>query len=199
MRIFLSHNKADKAVARLLGAHLVLAGVDPWFDEWEIQAGDSIPGKLNEGLAEFDVFILLWSKNAARSNWVRRELELAIYRVVQLKGRAVPCLLDNTLLPALLQDIRGEDFTKPAQAIPMLVDSLLGFRSRRDRLMAIQEVLNEMEVNWFVSPGCAPVICCPKCGDENTIENWEQWDYERDDRYLGLRCTACDWSDGGEV
>lgn len=47
MRSFLSYNKADNEVARSIGAHMVLAGIDVWFDEWEIQAGDSIPGKLN--------------------------------------------------------------------------------------------------------------------------------------------------------
>ena len=68
MRCFLSHNKADKPVARNIGAHLTLVGMDVWFDEWELQAGDSIPGKSNSELEAFDVFILGWSANANRSN-----------------------------------------------------------------------------------------------------------------------------------
>lgn len=59
MRCFLSHNKADKSIARAIGAHLTLSSLDVWFDDWEIRAGDSIPGKLNEALAGFDAFILL--------------------------------------------------------------------------------------------------------------------------------------------
>ena len=43
MRCFLSHNMANKQVARSVGAHLTLSGIDVWFDEWEILAGDSIP------------------------------------------------------------------------------------------------------------------------------------------------------------
>ena len=78
MRCFLSYNKADKEVARSIGAHMALIGIEPWFDEWEIQAGDSIPGKLNEGLVAFDAFVLLWSANANRSNWVRQELHTAV-------------------------------------------------------------------------------------------------------------------------
>ncbi len=77
MRCFLSHNTVDKDRARSVGAHLTLSGVDVWFDEWEIQASDSIPGKLNEGLAAFDAFVILWSANANRSNWVRQELHTA--------------------------------------------------------------------------------------------------------------------------
>ncbi|MBV9613321.1 MAG: toll/interleukin-1 receptor domain-containing protein [Acidobacteriaceae bacterium] len=53
MRCFLSHNKADKPIARSIGSHLQLSGIEVWFDEWEIRAGDSIPGKLNDGLAAF--------------------------------------------------------------------------------------------------------------------------------------------------
>ena len=53
-RVFLSYNAGDVAVARSDGAHLTLAGVEVWFDEWRIKAGDSIPGRLNEGLEGFD-------------------------------------------------------------------------------------------------------------------------------------------------
>lgn len=107
MRIFLSHNKGDKDSARALGAALVLSGADVWFDEWEIKAGDSIPGKLNEGLKDFDVFLLLWSKKSSKSNWVCRELESAIHHVIEAaKGSVVPCFLDDTPLPALLIEFR---------------------------------------------------------------------------------------------
>ena len=74
-RVFLSYNRADVAVARSVGAHLALAGVKVWFDEWNIKAGDSIPGRLNEGLQGFDAFVILWSERASRSAWVRQETE----------------------------------------------------------------------------------------------------------------------------
>src|SRR5437870_343650 len=105
MRCFLSHNVVDKEVARSIGAHLVLTGVDVWFDEWEIEAGDSIPGKLDEGLAAFDAFILLWSANANRSKWVRQELHSAIMRALQEgSAKIIPCMLDETPLPPLIAD-----------------------------------------------------------------------------------------------
>lgn len=59
VQFFLSHNRADKPAARALGTRLVLAGGEVWFDEWDVKPGDSIPGKLNDGLASFDVFVLL--------------------------------------------------------------------------------------------------------------------------------------------
>jgi hypothetical protein len=200
MRIFLSHNRADKEVARALGGYLFLAGADVWLDEWEIRAGDSIPGKLNEGLAEFDVFILLWSVNAARSNWVRREFESAIHRVVETgRARVVPCLLDDTPLPSLLRDIRGEDLRDPKEGFSRLVDDLFGFRNRKDRLLAIQDALIDMNRSLSLGLGYSVFICCPRCGGEESLKGWEAFDDERDARYDGLRCTACRWEEGGEV
>ena len=59
MHVFLSHNWKDKDIARRLGAQFRLAGADVWFDEWEVRAGDSIPGKVNEGLGAVDTVVLL--------------------------------------------------------------------------------------------------------------------------------------------
>lgn len=200
MRVFLSHNKRDKDVARRLGAHLVLAGADVWFDEWEVAAGDSIIGKLNEGLADFDVFVLLWSIHAQRSDWVRRELEAAIHRtIVTRSAKVIPCLLDDTPLPPLLKDLRHVDFGDPGAAIDPLVGDLMGLSSRGARLKAIQAALNEMDLQWHFVPTMPPLLCCPSCGRTDSIEPWSATDDRRGDSYAGLRCKHCGWEDGGEL
>jgi hypothetical protein len=101
---FLSHNRADKEVARQLGAQLTLAGAYVWFDDWEVRAGDSIPGKVNDALASVDTLIVVWSANAQGSEWVRAELETAIARALEDHTFRVVCVrLDETSLPALLR------------------------------------------------------------------------------------------------
>ena len=64
-RVFLSYNDADVAIARSVGAHLTLAGVEVWFDEWRIKAGDSIPGRLDERPEGFDLSQSAWRSLAA--------------------------------------------------------------------------------------------------------------------------------------
>ena len=59
--MFLSHNSANKAYASRVAAALQLLGANVWFDAWKIRPGDSIPAAINQGLADFDVFVLLWS------------------------------------------------------------------------------------------------------------------------------------------
>jgi TIR domain len=60
---------------------------------------------LNSGLEAFDAFILVWSTNANRSNWVRQEHHSAIMRSVQDNtAKIIPCMLDETPLPPLIAD-----------------------------------------------------------------------------------------------
>ncbi|MGH9681208.1 MAG: toll/interleukin-1 receptor domain-containing protein, partial [Candidatus Acidiferrales bacterium] len=159
----------------------------------------SIPGKLNEGLADFDAFILIWSERAARSNWVRRELESAIHRVIEAGiGRVIPCCLDDTPLPPLIRDIRAENIRDPRGDIPLLVDSVLGFRARKDRLLAIQQAIDEMDFDWCAGRTFGPMICCPTCGAEKSLTVSDATD-KRGDLYEVLRCKACGWSDANEI
>lgn len=199
MHVFLSYNQAEEETARRLGVHLNLVGVDVWFDEWEIHAGDSIPGKLNEGLATFDTFILLWSKNAERSSWVRSELESAIQRGIKERNvRIIPLKLDATELPTLLQPLKWIDLS--STSIPEVVREIMGFSNERDRIRAIQDVLEsaQIEVDYF--HGYGAIVGCPQCGAGlGAIEAWSATDYERYDQYAGARCRECGWDGGGEV
>ena len=200
MRCFLSYNKADKEIARSVGAHITLNGMDVWFDEWEIQAGDSIPGKLNEALAAFEAYILIWSCNANQSNWVRQELHTAIMKATtDGTARIIPCVLDRTPLPPLISDRRYVDFADTHVGIAELLGALTGTRTRQQRLLAIQRALEEMDVQWIQHPCLPPMVCCPRCGETETLKSWERRDPRRDDTYAGMYCTKCHWSNGGEI
>jgi len=199
-RVFLSYNKADVDVARSVGAHLALAGVDVWFDEWAIKAGDSIPGRLNEGLRAFNAFLLLWSAKASRSKWVRQELNSAVMRAVKKRtARVIPCRLDLTPLPPLVEDRKAIDFSDRQRGIEILLAELVGNRSRRDRLLALQHVLSDLDVTWHDNPAVNPILCCPHCGEEQRIEGWNEYARTHEGHYAGLRCLNCGWEDGGEV
>jgi hypothetical protein len=196
--VFLSYNHADKEDARAIAAHLKLTGAEVWIDEWEVRAGDSIPGKLNEGLSAFDIFVLVWSESAARSNWVRDELQSAIKRGIDDETiRIIPVLIDRTPLPPLLSHLR---YLRVDESVAKVVDEILGFANERSRTMAIQQTLDEAGIDVGDFPGYGPIVGCPSCGAGlKSIAGWSQTDYERDDVYAGARCTECGWSGGGEI
>ena len=199
MHIFLSHNAADKDLARRLGAQMRLSGADVWFDEWEIRAGDSIPGKVNDALETVDTVVLLWSADADRSKWVRAEFETALARGMEEGSlRVIPVLLDDTPLPALVRRIRWVDLRDDDES--RAVNEIMGFSTDQDRLLAIQQHLDEAGLQVAFFEGYGPVVCCPRCGaGVEHLRGWSAVDERRDDMYAGVECTKCGFNDGGEV
>jgi hypothetical protein len=196
---FLSHNRRDKSTARRLGAQLKLVGADVWFDDWEVRAGDSIPGKVNEALAKVDSVLLIWSANANRSAWVRAELETAITRAIEDQTfRVITVRLDDAPLPALLRPLKWVDLSD--RDVAEAVNEIMGFANDQDRLRAIQEVLDEAGIELRYFEGYGPVVCCPRCGaGVDRLRGWSEIDYARDDTYAGFKCLDCNFNDGGEI
>jgi hypothetical protein len=107
---FLSHNFADKPFVRRLGADLESRGCRVWLDENEIRVGESLRGRVEQGLNDCDVVLLVWSRAAAQSGWVDAELGAAFIRRVQSQATLIPLRLDDTPLPLIIQDIKYADF-----------------------------------------------------------------------------------------
>lgn len=59
--LFLSHSSADKTFVEKLAKDLEGVGVNVWFDKWEIKVGDSLTGKIEEGLQANDYLGLVLS------------------------------------------------------------------------------------------------------------------------------------------
>jgi hypothetical protein len=98
--IFLSHAHADKPVARRLAADLRNAGHSVWIDEGEIKIGDSLIGKIRDGLDQVDHVLAIISKTSVESEWVKKELEIASTREIDEKRVVLlPLLVDDVPLP----------------------------------------------------------------------------------------------------
>lgn len=198
MKVFISHNKEDKEIARLLAVALVEQGVDVWFDEWAIRPGDSITGGIEKGLTDADVFVLVWSGAAGKSNWVGTELRAYLRRRVDNATlRIIPVLLDNTKLPVLVADYRGFNM-KEGMSLETIVAQLTGNTSDIEIARRLQNRLMELTES-YASPGDPlPYLICPRCGS-GKLKRGEATDYERDDRYLTIQCEECKWTDATEI
>ncbi len=101
--IFISHSKEDKEIAEVIADYLRKTTTNKiWLDKWELQPGDSIGERISNALANCTVFILIWSKNAAKSNWVKQEFEAILQRIVTKKTKIIPILLDKTPAPLII-------------------------------------------------------------------------------------------------
>lgn len=79
--VFISHAAEDKdAVVDGLAQQLEVLGVDVWYDDDQIQLGDSLTGSLDEGLGETRNGVIVLSENFIDKNWPESELKALMQR-----------------------------------------------------------------------------------------------------------------------
>ena len=81
--VFLSHNHADKPFVRRLAWNLRFVGINVWLDEAEIDIGDSLIGKISEGIQSTDYVAACLSPDSVRSSWVTIELQMAMTKEIK--------------------------------------------------------------------------------------------------------------------
>lgn len=81
--VFISHASEDKeAVVRPLAAALVAEGLNVWFDEFELRIGDSLRRKIDQGLANSRVGLVVLSHSFIAKGWTNYELDGIVTRSV---------------------------------------------------------------------------------------------------------------------
>lgn len=108
--VFISHRDSDKARAEQLATEIRSAGHQVWLDSWEIQLGDSIIERIQEGLESSTYVFVCYSSSGITSPWMGREWMSSLAR--QLNGynvKVIPVLLTGGQPPAILADLRYAD------------------------------------------------------------------------------------------
>lgn len=110
-RVFVSHAGEDKPFVRKLVAALKGQNLNVWFDEGELQVGDSIVAGVSDGLKNTDYLVAILSKASMGSRWVQAELNATLMEELSGKGVTVlPVLIEDCELPTLLKDRVYVDF-----------------------------------------------------------------------------------------
>jgi hypothetical protein len=131
-RAFISYRKTKQSFAEALAARLLQEGLEPWFDEWQIVPGDSLPGKIEEAFETSTVFLPVLSEDYREGNWATAELETAIAKRISSAYRIIPVLYEvNAQMPELLRALVYVDFTEHSpeafeSQIGKLVDGIYG-------------------------------------------------------------------------
>jgi hypothetical protein len=116
IKAFISHGNRDKTfVLRLAGDLRTREGIDAWLDQWEINPGDRIPERIEEGLSEADVFILVLSPESVNSQWVDYERQAWLMMQIDEEKRAKEESRPPTrrLIPVLYRDCQKPAFLRP--------------------------------------------------------------------------------------
>lgn len=112
-KVFISHSSHDKLFVDRLVTDLAKNGIPVWYDKLDLRIGESIPGKINDGLAGAKYFLIVLSPHSVTSVWVREELNSALMVQVAAGGTfIIPVLLADCEIPPLLSHRRFADFRK---------------------------------------------------------------------------------------
>lgn len=128
-RVYLAHATEDKDLVRPIAEYLMAHGVQTWFDEWEIEPGESLRQKMEEGLGDMTHFVVVLTPKSITKPWVAREIDVGLVGLVGGKNRMVPLRVgvEVSELSPFLQTLLCEAIDPTSEkALAALVDRLHG-------------------------------------------------------------------------
>jgi len=126
--VFISHSWSDKPLARRIAETLRNFAIPVWLDEAEIKLGDSLIEKIRAGIDSVDYVLALLSKEAVASEWVKRELDIAMNQEIEgKKVKVLPILAGPCTLPGFLKGKLYADMSSSKKfkaSLTLLLDRL---------------------------------------------------------------------------
>ncbi|MCK9877171.1 TIR domain-containing protein [Frankia sp. Ag45/Mut15] len=122
---------------RTLAENLERAGLRMWFDEWEVQFGQNIVHRMDAGIRDSRLGIVVVSPHSMAGGWVAEEYAAMLNRTVKGDFRLIPVLLADAEMPPMLATRSWVDFRQTADpasykaAVRQLIAALRGERAPR--------------------------------------------------------------------
>lgn len=123
--VFISHSSKDKKDVEKLLPFINGMNLPVWFDKYNIDVGQSIVEKVQEGVKNSYAVIFWITDNFLESKWCKREMQAFIKRMIE-EDILIVSILDKNVsinrLPIFLQDIKciqreNESFEEIAKKI----------------------------------------------------------------------------------
>ena len=94
-KLFISYSHADSAIVNEISKELQEAGHEVWIDTFGIQGGTLWGSEIAKAIMASDVFLLFVSATSVRSDYVRREVDIAFHE----KRKMLPIRLEKVETP----------------------------------------------------------------------------------------------------
>lgn len=132
MKVFISYDSRDRnRFVKEFAEKLMSKAIDVWYDEWELEYGDSLVRIFDE-IVKCDIFISIISKYSVNSNWVKEECDSAFIAKIENRiSKFIPVILMeedleipnqfNHMLQCRIHDIENYD-----SEFKKLVGNILG-------------------------------------------------------------------------
>lgn len=125
---FLCHASEDQPLVERLASDLRAAGIETFFDKWEIRSGDSLRQKIDEGLGQCTHFLALLSPVSLTKSWVKAELDAGFVLKVNAQATLIPVRvgLDARALPPLLAGVLSPSLDDYGEGTKTLIEDIHG-------------------------------------------------------------------------
>lgn len=122
-KVFVSYSTKDIPNVNTLRAALAFPEVDVFVSEYAVAAGAPLAPTIQANIQSCDLFVLIWSKNAAASEWVPQEIGIGH----ACNKPILPFVLEpNVSLPGFISGLRYvAAYQNPDQAMFMLREAVL--------------------------------------------------------------------------
>jgi TIR domain len=122
-KIFISYSHSDKDWAEKFAETMIKSGMNVWFDQFNVKAGEPLSDAIEKGLRESDVVVLLISPE----NINRPNLFFELGASLSMNKTIVPVVpenLDSHSLPLPLQRIKFIVRASPEETAKKLASEL---------------------------------------------------------------------------
>ena len=115
--IFISYASEDREFANRLSSDLQTRGYTCWLDQWQVDVGECVLSKMDQGLRQSRYFVFILSKNSVKSSWVDVEWKTAYWQEIEAQSTIVlPVLKSNCDVPTFLRSRKYADFRESYQS-----------------------------------------------------------------------------------
>jgi len=155
--VFISYSQENRDIATQIKTRLENKSIKVWIDFEQIEPGDFIVKKIEEGLTKSSAMILLITPSSMESGWVEEEYTTAISRTKDITNpmRVIPVLVSNAQLPAFLSNrlwIDLRDDSNFEEQINVLIETILDHRTEiQEGIEGSQYAINNIKkIVFFV-------------------------------------------------
>lgn len=136
-KIFLSYCRKDSKIVNSIVRALKAANHKIWLDK-EIEGGGDIPEQIFSNIIRSDIFCVVLSPNAIKSNWVKKELSAAVKMGIDYeKPDIIPLYVKKTSIPEMIYERKYIDFVK--EPFDSAIGNLLNTVKRLDKRFSFVE------------------------------------------------------------
>lgn len=123
-RVFLSYTHENMELASNVANTLQSNGIDTWWDQWCISAGDSLRQKIDDGLDECTHFLVLLTPESIKKPWVNQAMDAGLVRRLNSKCRFLPVRyqLPASELPPLLSGMHAPEIGEDGDISQLVAD-----------------------------------------------------------------------------